>query len=153
MGTTDARRQMERFRQHLARKGLKLTAQRKAIAEVFFADERHLSLLELLERAQGLRGGIGYATVYRTMRLLTEGGLATEHKFGENQARYEPADDGDHHDHLICVDCGAIVEFEEPAIEAMQERIALEHGFEVVSHRHEIYVRCRSGSCRKGAVG
>jgi len=151
--TTDARGQMERFRQHLARKGLKLTVQRKAIAEVFFAGDRHLSLLELLERAQGRRRGIGYATVYRTMRLLTEGGLAIEHKFGENQARYEPGSEGEHHDHLICVDCGVIVEYEDATIEALQERVARDHGFEVVSHRHEIYVRCRPGSCRRVAVG
>lgn len=148
----DARSPLTRFREHLVRQGLKLTTQRKAIAEVFFAGDKHLSLNEILEEASALRPGIGYATVYRTMRLLTEGGLAVEHKFGENQTRYEPAIDGEHHDHLICVQCGAIVEFEDPAIEARQERIASERGFEVVSHRHEVYVRCLPGHCRKDDV-
>ena len=74
---------------------------------------------------------------------------ALEHKFGENQTRYEPAHEGEHHDHLICIECGAIVEFEDPMIEARQERVAEERGFEVVSHRHEVYVRCVPGRCRK----
>lgn len=140
---------MKRFRDLLLAEGLKFTEQRKAIAEVFFAGDKHLSLLEILELSKALHRGIGYATVYRTMRLLTDGGLATEHKFGENQARYEPSVDGEHHDHLICLDCGAIVEFEDPVVERQQEQHAAMHGFEVVSHKHEVYVRCMPGRCRR----
>lgn len=149
----DVRVAMERFREHLDVRGLKLTQQRRAIAEVFFGGDRHLSLPEILERATGVRHGIGYATVYRTMRLLTEVGLAVEHNFGESHTRYEPADDDEHHDHLICVDCGVIVEFEDPAVEARQARVAVDHGFQVVSHKHEIYVRCVPGRCRRPVVG
>lgn len=147
----DAATWMARFREHLARQGLRLTTQRRAIAQVFLDGDKHMSLNEIHDVARGRQSSIGYATVYRTMKLLVEGGLATEHKFGENQARYEPDVDGEHHDHLICVECGAILEFEEPRIEEIQERIAAERGFDVVSHRHEIYVKCRPGSCRKDA--
>jgi Fur family ferric uptake transcriptional regulator len=137
---------LAKFEAHLAEQGLRLTAQRRAIAEVFFGSEQHHSLLELLALAQERRGGVGYATVYRTMRLLADAGFATEHRFGENQTRYEPREEGEHHDHFICVTCGAIVEFENDEIEAIQARLARERGFEVVSHKHEIYVRC-VGTC------
>jgi Fur family ferric uptake transcriptional regulator len=147
---------LARFERYLADQGLRLTAQRRAIAEVFFGSEQHHSLLELLALAQQLRGGVGYATVYRTMRLLADAGFATEHRFGENQTRYEPREEGEHHDHFICVTCGAIVEFEDDEIEAIQARLARDRGFEVVSHKHEIYVRC-VGTCearqRGAAVG
>lgn len=140
---------LKRFREHLEAEGLKMTSQRRVIAEVFFEADKHLSLPEILELTRAKRDGIGFATVYRTMRLLADVGLAEEHKFGENQARFEPAHDGGHHDHLICLECGAIVEFEDPEIERRQERIATERGFEVVSHKHEVYVRCTPGRCRR----
>lgn len=145
----DARSALEKLRVHLDERGLKLTTQRRAIAEVFFAGDKHLSLPEILERASVRRKGIGYATVYRTMRLLTEAGLAREHHFGEAHTRYEPHTDDEHHDHLICVECGLIVEVEDPAIEERQAQLAGEQGFVVVSHRHEIYVRCQPGRCRR----
>ncbi len=133
---------MEQFRVYLEANGLRLTAQRRAIAESFFEGDKHVSLTEILDVARERRSGIGYATVYRTMRLLAEGGFAEEHRFGENQTRYEPALDDEHHDHLICVDCGKIVEFENPEIERLQDLDARSRGFEVVSHKHEVYVRC-----------
>jgi Fur family ferric uptake transcriptional regulator len=134
--------QLEKFGHFLAERGLRFTTQRRAVADVFFSGEKHVSLLELLAEAKSLQPGIGYATVYRTMRLLVDGGLAVEHKFGENQTRFEAYVHGDHHDHLICVDCGKIVEFEDDLIEQRQDRIAHDFGFTVVSHRHEIYVKC-----------
>jgi Fur family ferric uptake transcriptional regulator len=134
--------QMARFRDRLADRGLRLTGQREAIAEVFFRSGRHLSLSEILELALAQRPGIGFATVYRTMRMLVDLGFADENRFGEDQTLYEPALAGEHHDHFICVDCGKIVEFEDPQIEDLQTRAASRHGFEVVSHRHEVYVRC-----------
>lgn len=131
-----------KFEDYLSTRGARLTSQRRAIAEVFFQGDKHLSLLELLERSKEGQPSIGYATVYRTMRLMAEGGLAVEHKFGENQTRYEPKVDGEHHDHLICMDCGKIIEFEDLTIERRQEKVAAELGFRVVSHKHEVYVRC-----------
>lgn len=145
----EPRRLIERFKGYLADQGLKLTAQRRAIAKVFFGGEGHLSLTDILALAREELDSIGYATVYRTMRLMTEGGFAHEHKFGEEgQARYEPAHDDEHHDHLICVDCGVIVEFADPLIETRQRDAAEARGFEVVDHRHEVYVRCRPDHCR-----
>lgn len=136
---------LRRFERYLSDSGLKLTSQRRVIADVFFNGDKHLSLLELLDLAKAKQKSIGYATVYRTMRLLVEGKFAVEHTFGDNHVRYEVAHDGEHHDHLICVDCGKIVEFEDPMIESRQDQIAAERGFEVVSHKHEVYVRCVGG--------
>lgn len=138
--------QMHRFRHYLAEQGLKFTTQRRAIAEVFFGSEEHLSLTELLERVKRLQASIGYATVYRTMKLMSESGLASAHRFVEGQeSRYEPAVEGEHHDHLICLRCSLIIEFEDEEIEQLQEAIASRHGFVVTSHRHEIYGLC--GAC------
>lgn len=140
--------QLSRFRDYLVEHGLRLTTQRRAIAEAFFTGDKHLSLLEILDLAKAQRDSIGYATVYRTMRLLTEGGFAVEHKFGENHARFEPAIEGEHHDHFICVECGRIAEFEDELIEERQTLLARERGYEVVSHKHEVYVRCL-GTCEE----
>lgn len=139
--------QLERFRDYLVAQGLKYTRQRRAIAEVFFASGAHLSLTELLDRAREEQSSIGYATVYRTMKLMAESGLAKEHKFGEGHVLYEPAIDGEHHDHLICVRCGKIVEYEDHEIERLQDELASRHGFKVVGHRHEIYGECVVVDC------
>ena len=138
---------IEKFRSILAEQGLKVTRQREAIAEVFFRSGAHLSLVELLNRARARQPSVGYATVYRTMKLLAETGLATEHKFAEGNVRYEPAIAGHHHDHLICVTCGRIVEVEDERIEEIQEEMARSRGFKVVSHRHEIYAECLTPDC------
>ena len=136
----------ERFREmlnaYMAKKGLRSTKQRDHIVEAFFAHPDHVSIEELLARVRERGPAIGYATVYRTLKLLTECGVANERRFGDGLTRYELADDASHHDHLICVDCGKIIEFEEPQIEELQERIAARHGFIVKSHKHEMYGSC-----------
>jgi Fur family ferric uptake transcriptional regulator len=136
---------MDRFREFLGENGLKYTSQRRVIASVFFESGAHLSLAELHALAKQQRAHIGFATVYRTMKLMAESGLAHEHKFAEGHVRYEPA--GDHHDHLICVRCGKIVEYEDPRIEDLQDELAAAHGFRVVGHRHEIYGDCLKPNC------
>ena len=83
--------------------------------------------------------------MYRTMKLLASSGLAHEHKFADGNVRYEPA--GEHHDHLICVRCGKIVEYEDHEIERLQEELAARYGFRVVGHRHEIYGDCLTPDC------
>jgi Fur family transcriptional regulator, ferric uptake regulator len=138
---------IERFKGWLTEQGLKYTRQRQAIAEVFFESGQHLSLDDLLELAKARHPSVGYATVYRTMKILAESGLATEHKFSEGLVRYEPAVEGEHHDHLICVDCGRIVEYEDEEVERLQHALATRHGFRVVSHRHEIYGKCTTVRC------
>ncbi len=139
---------MVRFREYLASRGLKFTRQREAIAEVLFASGGHMTLPELLESARKLQSSVGYATVYRTMKLMSESGLASEHRFAEaGLSRYEVAHDGDHHDHLICMQCGRIIEYEDSEVERRQEETAARLGFRVVSHRHEIYGECTRDPC------
>lgn len=147
MAATATEKHLERFREFLTATGLKFTRQRRAIVSVFYESGQHLSLLELLELAKGREASIGYATVYRTMKLLAEGGFAVEHQFSDGHVRYEPAEEGEHHDHLICVDCGRIIEFEDEEIERIQERLAAAYGMRVTSHRHEIYAQCERVAC------
>ncbi len=138
---------ISRFREFLESEGLKYTRQRRAIALVFYGADKHLSLQELLDLAKRAEPALGYATVYRTMRLLADGGLAIEHQFDDGHARYEPATEGEHHDHIICKKCGKIIEFEHDEIERLQEEVARAHGMRVLSHRHEIYGECVDPEC------
>lgn len=144
---------MGQFRAYLAKKGLKSTRQRDIIAERFFSTRGHLSIEELLSLAREEYPRVGYATVYRTLKLLTECGLAAERRFGEGQTMYETAGDVEHHDHLICLECGHVLEFHNEAIEREQERVARSFGFNVIRHKHELYGLCprargiKGGSC------
>lgn len=137
---------LEHFRallhEHMEKRGLRSTDQRRLIVETFFKVPNHISIEELLAEVRQQDKRVGYATVYRTLKLLTECGVAFERKFGDGLTRYELADESSHHDHLICVDCGRIVEFEEPKIEELQEKIASRHGFLLKSHKHEMYGSC-----------
>ncbi len=101
-----------------------------------------MSIEELLAKVRASDRRVGYATVYRTLKLLTECGVANERRFGDGLTRYELADETTHHDHLICVECGDIVEFEESRIEDLQEKVARKYGFELRSHKHELYGIC-----------
>lgn len=136
------------FKEHLRRQGLKSTAQRDDIARVFFASNRHISVEELYNEVKRVNPRIGYATVYRTMKLLTECGLAVERHFREGEARYESQTEGGHHDHLICERCGKIVEFEEDRIEALQAEVAASLGFRITGHKMELYGLCADCACR-----
>jgi Fur family ferric uptake transcriptional regulator len=132
---------------YMAKKGLRSTDQRKLIVETFFRADNHVSIEELLAHVRAQDPRVGYATVYRTLKLLTECGVANERRFGDGLTRYELADDATHHDHLICVECGDITEFEEPRIEELQEKVAKKYGFHLRSHKHELYgvcPRCRA---------
>jgi Fur family ferric uptake transcriptional regulator len=131
---------------YMTRRGLRSTEQRRVIIDAFFESAEHVTIDELLEKVRALDPKVGYATVYRTMKMLSEGGIAHERKFGDGFTRYELADDEAHHDHLICLECGSIQEFEEPLIEELQERVATRYGFEVRHHKHELYGLC--ANCR-----
>jgi len=138
----------ERLDAYMLKKKLRSTAQRRLIVDTFFGGHPHVSIEDLLSEVRGQDKGIGYATVYRTLKLLAESGVASERKFGDGLSRYELADDDhDHHDHLICVSCATITEFEEPRIERLQDLVALRYGFRVTSHRHEMYGVC--AACQK----
>jgi Fur family transcriptional regulator, ferric uptake regulator len=130
-----------RWRQYLQENNLNTTQQRELIVDAFLRCQDHISIDELLNRVRKRSKKVGYATVYRTLKLLVESGLAHQRQFGDGQARYEVA--GDHHDHLICTKCGLILEFEDQEIERLQDRIAERlGGFKVVRHRHELYGLC-----------
>lgn len=144
---TMARRQAL-LKRALAKRGLRNTRQRDVLTQILFSSEQHFSLDELLALAREKDDGIGYATVYRTVKLLTELGLAHERHFSDGQTRYE-ASDGMHHDHLICTDCGTIVEFEDDRIEQLQEEVAAKQGFLLVTHRMELYGLCPTCRLKK----
>jgi Fur family ferric uptake transcriptional regulator len=149
---------MGQFHDYLSRKQLKSTRQRDLIAEVFFGQQGHFSIDELLAVVRERNNKIGYATVYRTMKLLTECGLAALRQFGDGQRVYELAGDTAHHDHLICVECGKVLEFENEEIEALQEKVARSFGFSLVRHKLELYGLCpkargiKGGSCPRDAA-
>jgi Fur family ferric uptake transcriptional regulator len=131
----------ERWRSYIQDRRLNVTAQREAIVEQFLRTRDHVSIDELLTKVRKRQPRVGYATVYRTLKLLVDSGLAVERQFGDGQARFEVV--GDHHDHLICIQCGLILEFEDDEIERLQERIAQRLGdFRVLRHRHELYGLC-----------
>lgn len=131
----------EILNKYIAAHGLKSTKQRTLILEIFYSAGGHLSAEELLELVRVEDPRISQATVYRTLRLLTDCGLAEARNFGDGQTRYEIATE-EHHDHIICTGCGLIVEFEDERIERLQDEIAEEHGFEMTHHKMELYGFC-----------
>src|SRR5262252_10017061 len=130
--------------QYMIQHGLKHTRQRSLIIDTFFATGGHLSVEEVLSKVREQDSKVSMATVYRTMKLLSECGLAHARNFGDGQTRYEAAVGRHHHDHLICTQCGTIVEFENDRIETLQEMVARRHGFRVISHKMELYGLCRN---------
>ncbi|MET0269159.1 MAG: Fur family transcriptional regulator [Sphingomonas sp.] len=121
-----------------AEKGLRITEQRRVIARVLSNAEDHPDVEALHARAAAIDPGISIATVYRTVRLFEEAGILERHDFGDGRARYEAAADA-HHDHLIDVETGRVIEFVDPELEELQRRIAAKLGFRLVDHRMELY--------------
>jgi Fur family ferric uptake transcriptional regulator len=145
------RARQRRFEQALRERGLKSTSQRDDIARVFFSAEGHLSIDELYNAVRKVNPRVGYATVYRTLKLLKECGLAAERHFDDGQARFEAVEEeAQHHDHIICERCGKIVEFASQELERLQERVGRFLGFVVSRHRMELYGIC--AECREGGV-
>jgi len=138
---------IESFKRYLKKRGLKWTWQREAIVSLFFAKDVHVSTEELYYEIRKESPKVGYSTVYRTLRLLVEAGLALESRFGDGVVLFEQSHKGKHHDHLICLKCGKIIEFENSKIEEMQKEIAAAKGFQMESHKLEIYGYCRE--CRE----
>ena len=136
------------YNNYLEKKGLKSTRQRDLIVQEFFRRHQHLTVEELWGRVRKLDPKVGYATVYRTLKLLGECGLALKREFGGGQARYEHVTDH-HHDHLICLGCGEIAEFENDRIEELQDRVCRKHNFKLVNHKMELYGYCER-CVRKG---
>lgn len=119
-------------------KGLRITDQRRTIARVLSEAEDHPDVEKVYERASAIDPGISIATVYRTVRLFEEAGILDRHDFGDGRSRYEPSPES-HHDHLIDVETGRVIEFVDPELEQLQKAIAEKLGFRLVDHRMELY--------------
>ena len=140
---------LDLLRSYIGKKGLKYSRQRETIAEVFLGCDGHVSVDELLRKVREGDDRVSQATVYRTMRLLTDCGLADARQFLEGHTLYEAAEgDSGHHDHLICTECGKIVEFVDQRIEELQDEVAKKHGFTVTTHKMELYGICKECSSR-----
>lgn len=137
------------FKSLISEEGLKSTRQRAEILDVFLNSTGHKNLAEIYAQVNRINPKIGYTTVYRTLKLLTRLGLAIQRKFADGETRYEPNPEGSHHDHLICLQCGKIIEFEDQAMEFLQEKIAKRHGFSMFHHRMELYGYCGPCSHKK----
>jgi Fur family ferric uptake transcriptional regulator len=137
--------EFNQFKTLISEEGLKSTRQRAEILDIFLNSTGHKNLAEIYAQVAKTNPKIGYTTVYRTLKLLTRLGLAAQRKFADGETRYESTAEGTHHDHLICLGCGKILEFEDDGLESLQHRIARRHGFKIFHHRMELYGYC--GPC------
>ena len=135
------------FSEFLEKKGLKMTSQRSMILDTFMTKEGHFTSEELYDIVKKKDGAIGQATVYRTLKLLSESGIAQEVDFSDGVVRYEHKYGHEHHDHLICNSCGKNIEVLDRQIEDLQEKIARKHGFTLTGHKMYLNGICRD--CRK----
>lgn len=138
------------FKTLISKGGMKSTKQREEILNIFLNSPGHKNLAQIYFRVAKVNPKIGYTTVYRTLKLLTHLGLAAQRKFADGETRYEPTSGGTHHDHLICQRCGKIIEFEDKAIETLQNGIAERYRFKIFHHRMELYGLCPDCELRKG---
>jgi Fur family ferric uptake transcriptional regulator len=147
-GENQFQEEKEIFLKHVQKYGLRRTAQRDLILEVFLRTEEHLSSEDLYDLVKRADSTIGHTTVYRTLKLLTEAGLASEVRFGDGRTHYEHLYNHQPHDHMICTECNKIIEFYSPELVAMQERIAIEHNFQTTQHALRILGLCEN--CHDG---
>jgi len=141
-----ASKELQVLEDYISQNNLKVTRQRRAVLQAFLESEDHVSAEELYRAVSANEPKIGLATVYRTLALLTQSQLATELDFGDGQKRYEHKFMHSHHDHMICTQCGHIIEFNHPLIEKFQEDIAQRNNFTITSHKLDIYGLCKE--CR-----
>ncbi|MEZ5344608.1 MAG: transcriptional repressor [Pyrinomonadaceae bacterium] len=130
------------FLEHIQKSGLRRTAQRELILEVFLDTEDHLSSEDLYWLVHKEDPNVGHTTVYRTLKVLTEAGLAREVRLGDGRTYYEHHFDHDHHDHMICTECGKVIEFFSAEIEKLQDEMADEFGFKPTHHSLRILGVC-----------
>ena len=135
------------FHEHLKREGLKRTAQRDLILDVFLKAEGHVSSEDLYTLVKAKDQSVGFTTVYRTLKLLKDCGLARELEFHDGRTLYEHNYKHKHHDHLICTQCGALIEFYSEVIENMQDEIVRRYKFKPLHHSHRIFGIC--ANCQK----
>lgn len=134
--------EQEVFLKHIQKHGLKRTSQRDLILDVFLRTEEHLSNEDLYQLVKKEDPTVGQTTVYRTLKILTEAGLAREVRFGDGRTHYEHNYKHQHHDHMICSECGKIIEFFSAELEAIQDQMAAKHKFEITQHLLRIIGVC-----------
>lgn len=139
--------EMRVFRKYLEGHHFKQTPHRALILETFIANEGHRSVEDIHRDVRERDPKVGYTTVYRTMKLLSDAGLAREVDLGDGMTRYEHLYNHKHHDHMICTECGRSIEFLNPEIEKLQDAASRKLGFKVLDHRLQIYGVC--GACRR----
>lgn len=147
------RREAALFETYLRRRGLKLTPERRALFEEMFRSHEHFEADELLFRLKKRGCKISRATIYRGLELLVAAGVVGRVRVREEGYRYERLHAGEHHDHLICIGCGRIIEFYEPRIEQLQDAICARTRFRAVMHSHQIHGFCRECCRTKKAAG
>ena len=135
--------------QYLREKGIRQSKERTKVLEIFLNTERHLTANELYEIVRKKYSKIGYATVYRAMKVITEAGLAEEIEFGDGAKRYEHKYGHEHHDHLICIKCGKFVEAMNPQIEKLQKKLAIKQGFNLLRHKMHLFGICKECNKKK----
>lgn len=135
------------FLDHIQKSGLRRTSQRDLILEIFLRTEDHLTSEDLYWLVQKQDSSVGHTTVYRTLKLLTEAGLAREVRFGDGKTYYEHHYDHAHHDHMICTECGKVIEFFSAQIEEMQDKMADKFKFKPTHHSLRIWGVCEE--CQK----
>ena len=143
------------FETFLRAKRLKMTDQRRTMVRVALEKRGHFTADELYRRLDHLGESVSMATVYRGLALLEEAELLEGHDFADGQRRYERALDREHHDHMICVDCRAVIEFTHKRIEELQEQVVADHGFTLEDHSLTLFVKCsqwhETGACDRRA--
>lgn len=144
------KRPQDVFANYLAEKNLKMTPQRRMILDTLLKQNDHLSSEDLYFYVRKRDKSIGQATVYRTLKLLTDSGLIESLDFADGVTRYEMTYGADHHDHLICEQCGKNIEILDPIIEDRQEALAKEHGFILLRHKMYLYGLCET--CRNKKI-
>jgi Fur family ferric uptake transcriptional regulator len=135
-------KEREIFLEHIQKAGLRRTGQRDLIMEIFLSTEEHLTSEDLYWLVQQQDPTVGHTTVYRTLKLLTEAGLAREVRFGDNKTYYEHHYNHQHHDHMICTECGKVIEFFSPEIENLQDQMADNFGFKPTHHSLRMWGVC-----------
>jgi Fur family ferric uptake transcriptional regulator len=138
---------LEKLIEYVSANNLRWTAQRQIIAKILFAAGQHLTTDELFQKAKQKDAGIGYATVSRTLHLLTEAGFCEPIDFSDGSMRYEVLIGRTHHDHLICTQCGAFIEVFSPELEKIQAELVRQHGFHEDHHKLQIFGLCKD--CNK----
>ena len=135
--------------EHIQNAGLRRTSQRDLILEIFLKTEEHLTSEDLYWLVQKKDPSVGHTTVYRTLKLLTEAGLARDVRFGDGKTYYEHHFEHEHHDHLICTECGRIIEFFSAEIEELQDMMAAKYGFRLTNHSLRMWGICQDCEARE----